>query len=248
MTVAESCNEMYQRFNLLWNNIASDKAPGLEKYEISEFLTQAQEALVKDYFSARTNSVAEGFDDSIRRQSDFRTLHAVKSLSAVGAADVTPDFNTRSTTKYFEYPEDAFLVLNEEVKATVNEMDKYYTVIPLAYDEYARLMMRPYKYPPKGQVWRLITHTGQNSSRKYEVVELIANFPAAATVDYRMHYVKRPSPIILETLPNGLTIHGQYEQAACLLPEHLHDEILQRAVMLAKVAWIDPAAPQQNQR
>ena len=81
MTTDEACNELYQKFNLLWNNIASDKAPGLEKYEISVLMTQAQEALVKDYFSARSNALAEGFDDSIRRQSDFRTLHTAKALS-----------------------------------------------------------------------------------------------------------------------------------------------------------------------
>jgi hypothetical protein len=244
MTTDEACNELYQKFNLLWNNIASDKAPGLEKYEISVLMTQAQEALVKDYFSARSNALAEGFDDSIRRQSDFRTLHTAKALSPVSGTDVTADFNTRSTTKYYEYPDDAFLVLNEEVKVTTSNASKYYTVVPLAYDEYARLMMRPYKYPPKGQVWRLLTHTGATSSRSYQVIELIANFPVGSAIDYRMHYIKRPSPIILESLAGtGLSIEGQTAQAACMLPDHLHDEMLQRAVMLAKVAWIDSAAP-----
>lgn len=247
MTTAEACNELYQKFNLLWNNIASDKAPGLEKYEISVFLTQAQEALVKEYFSNRTNAVAEGFDDSIRRQSDFRTLVTTSALTSVNASDVTTDFNTRSTTRYYEYPVDAFLVLNEEVKVTAGTELKYYTVVPVSYDEYARLMMRPYKYPPKGIVWRLLTHTGSVTSsgttRSYQVLELIANFPVGSTIDYRMRFVKRPSPIILETLTGGLTIEGQTAQAACALPDHLHDEIVQRAVMLAKVSWNDPAAP-----
>lgn len=247
MTTAEACNELWQKFNLLWNNIASDKAPGLEKYEVSVFLTQAQEALVKEYFSNRSNAVAEGFDDSIRRQSDFRTLLTSAALTAVSSSDVTPDFNTRSTTRYYEYPSDAFLVLNEEVKVTSSGVSKYYTVVPVSYDEYARLMMRPYKYPPKGMVWRLLTHTGTYSGREYQVAELIANFPATGTIDYRMRYVKRPSPIILDTLTGGLTIEGQTAQAECKLPEHLHDEILQRAVLLAKVSWNDPAAPAAKQ-
>lgn len=244
MTTAEACNELWQKFNILWNNIVSDKAPGLEKYEVSVFLTQAQEALVKDYFSNRSNALAEGFDDSIRRQSDFRTLLSTKALSLVNSAsDSTTDFNTRSTTRHYEYPSDAFLVLNEEVKVTTNNVGKYYTVVPISYDEYARLMMRPYKYPPKGMVWRLLTHTGTASGRSYQVIDLIGNIPTTSAVDYRMRYVKRPSPIILEDLPTGLTIGGEALQMECKLPEHLHDEILQRAVMLAKVAWIDPAAP-----
>ena len=244
MTTAEACNELWQKFNLLWNNIASDKAPGLEKYEVSVFLTQAQEDLAKEYFSGKYNAVAEGFDDSIRRQSDFRTLLSSKSLSTVGPSDATTDFSTRSTTRYYEYPDDAFLVLNEEVKVTSASVGRYYTVVPISYDEYARLMMRPYKYPPNGQVWRLLTHTGTASERTYQVIELIGKFPSGGTIDYRMRYVKRPAPIILESLAGtGLTIEGQTAQAECKLPEHLHDEILRRAVMLAKVAWIDAAAP-----
>ena len=244
MTTAEACNELWQKFNLLWNNIASDKAPGLEKYEVSVFLTQAQEALVKEYFSGRYNAVAEGFDDSIRRQSDFRTLISTKVLSPVSASDNTAKFNTRSTTRAYEYPSDAFLVLNEEVKVTATGGSiKYLSVVPVSYDEYSRLMMRPYKYPPKGMVWRLLTHTGEVSGNSYQVLELIGKFAAGDSLDYRMRYVKRPSPIILETLTGGLTIEGQTAQAECKLPEHLHDEILQRAVLLAKVSWNDPAAP-----
>lgn len=242
MTTAQACEELYQKFNLLWNNIASDKAPGLEKYEISVFLTQAQEALVKDYFSARTNPTAEGYDDSIRRQSDFKTLVCSAALQVVGNNDVTAKFSTRSTNRYYKYPNDVFLVLNEEAHVS----NKYFTVNPISYDEYARLMMKPYKYPPKGQVWRLLTHTGTASGNSYQVVELIGKFAQGDTVEYRMRYLKRPEPIILETLTGGLTIEGKTAQAGCALPEHLHDEILQRAVLLAKVAWIDAAAPQET--
>ena len=46
----------------------------LDEYEKSVFLTQAQDQIVKNYFSNRTNSVGEGFDDSIRRQADFSSL------------------------------------------------------------------------------------------------------------------------------------------------------------------------------
>ena len=235
--------EWSQGFDLLWNNIMSDKAPGLEEYEKSMFLTIAQEELVKDAFSRKTNALGEGYDDSIRRQSDFRTLISTATPLPLSASDISA-FNTRSTTRYYEYPDDAFLVLNEELSVEGN----FKTVVPLSYDEYARLMMRPYKYPPKGQVWRLITNKGVTSGSEpttYEVIELIGNFHTGDIIDYRMRFVQRPKPIILAALTGGLSIEGQTEQSTSFdLPEHLHDEVLVRAVNLAKIAWVDPAAPQ----
>lgn len=238
--------EMSLEFDLLWNNIASDKAPGLELYEKSVFLTQGQEALVKDYFSNRTNPVQEGFDDSERRQSDFLTLIESAALSPLDNADTSVKFRTVSGTKYYQYPANAFLVLNEELNVTATGFNQYYTVVPVSYDEYARLMMKPYKFPPKGQVWRLLTNTGnvQSGGRVPQVIELIGRFPSGASLNYRMRYVKRPEPIILDNLSGGLTIEGKSAETVCTLPKHLHNEIIQRAVLLAKIAWIDTPSPQ----
>ena len=240
----KTVDEWSQGFDLLWNNIFSDKAPGLEKYEKSMFLTLGQEELVKDAFSPKTNPLGEGFDDSVRRQADFLSLISSTTLVNVASSAVTSAFNNRTTTRYYMYPSEAFLVLNEEVAVE----GKYMTVIPLSYEEYARLMMRPYKYPPKGQVWRLITNTDMTAGSEplsYQVIELIGNFHNDDVIDYRMRFVHRPHPIILESLADtGLSIEGETAEATCTLPEHLHDEILARAVNLAKIAWVDAAAPQ----
>lgn len=227
-------------FDILWNNIVSDKAPGLEKYEKSLFLTQAQSALVKDYFSPNSNTWNTGFDDSIRRQSDFRSLIETEILTPamVGAEDVIP-FSVRQGTLYFRHPQDMFLILNEELQGTKpNGAVVYYNIVPISYEEYSRLMKKPYKYPPKGIAWRLITDN-QEQETGYQLIELIGRFINEGSSNYRVRYVKRPSPIILEDLPEGLSIEGKSSKATCLLPEHLHDEILQRAVMIAKITWLD---------
>ena len=243
----KTVDEWSLEFDLLWNNIASDKAPGLERYEKSVFLTEAQEDLVKEYFTPKGNALAEGIDDSTRRQSDFRSLICSATLSEVSSSDDTTKFSTRRGTRYYEYPSDAFLVLNEDVYAEKNGDTQFYTVVPLSYDEYARLMKKPYKYPPKGLVWRLITHTGEVTGREYPVIEIIGNVPSDYAVAYMMRYVKRPEPIILEDLSlNGLSIEGHTAVQTCLLPEHLHNEILRRAVMLAKVSWNEPTAQTQR--
>ena len=246
----KTVDEWAQAFDLLWNNIASDKAPGLEAYEKSVFLTQAENALVKDYFQSNSNTWQQGFDDSVRRQSDFKSLITSKALQEASPA-AADKFRARSNgTKYYEYPADSLFMLNEELTVTKDGSARYFTVVPISYEEYARLMMKPYKYPPKGQAWRLLTNTDSvtenEETREFQVLELVGNFASGSTLDYRVRYVKRPSPIILETLTGGLSIEGETAAMTCTLPEHLHDEILQRAVLIAKIAWIDPVAPAQN--
>ena len=43
--------EMSVEFDLLYNNIMSNLAPGLDNYEKSRFLTMAQEAIVREYYN-----------------------------------------------------------------------------------------------------------------------------------------------------------------------------------------------------
>lgn len=238
-------------FDLLYNNITSNQAPGLELYEKSVFLTQAQNALVKEAFSANRNVHGEGYDDSIRRQSDFRSLVASTKLRQLSfPADSQIVFRTnRASTRYFEYPYNALFILNDEVSITADEIERFYTVVPISYDEYARLMMRPYKFPPKGMLWRLITNTNDEYmdgviTDSYQVIELVGKFAANNVIEYKVHYVKRPEPIVLGLMPDGLSVEGISSESLCKLPEHLHDEILHRAVQLAKIAWNDNVSQQ----
>lgn len=59
----------------------------LDEYEKSVFLTQAQDKIVKTYFSRQANSTGEGFDDSIRRQADFSSLITVWTSDPVGGSN-----------------------------------------------------------------------------------------------------------------------------------------------------------------
>ena len=230
----KTLTEWSLEFDLLYNNITSNKAPGLEEYEKSVFLTNGQLALVKDVFTAKANGLQEGIDDSERRQSDFRSLVTSKRLDV---STTNNKFNTSGNTRRYEYPSDLLIVLNEEVFYD----GKSYTVVPLSHEAYARLRKKPYKYPPKGQIWRLNTDD--------DMVELVSNIPlGASSFEYQMRYVKRPTPIILTDLPQGLSIEGVSTATNCTLPEHLHDEILQRAVLLAKLAWNDAVAPHANEQ
>lgn len=230
--------EMSLEFDLLWNNLASDKAPGVETYEKSVFLTHAQELLITDIFSGKTDPYGNGYDGSERRQADFRMLTDTTAPATVSGA--VSGIGVKSGALHYKYPNNALLLLDEELVVS----GKYYSIAPISYVEYARLQKRPYKFPPKGVAWRLLTHVGTESGEDYSIMTIIGNFPETRTgVSYQVRYVKRPEPIILESLEGTqLYIEGVQAEQACKLPKQLHKELIRRAVLLAKMAWQDPTS------
>ena len=72
------------------------------------------------------------------------------------------------------------------------------------------------------------------------VAEIVTSYDTS-NCDYVIRYVKRPNPIILVDLNDnygGLSIAGYTKVSECELDKSLHTEILQRAVELAKVAYV----------
>ena len=316
--------EFSDQFDVLYNNITSNQAPGLNEYEKSVFLTKAQDEIVKNYFSpnSKGNSLQEGFDGNAKRQIDFSML-----MRTIIGTSVTASVNIHfaNNTGYYAMPSDILLYINEVLKVKRNGNNVNLTVIPLAYDDYNRLMSKPFKRPLKNQAWRLIT-SGAASSYTYtdyaglaaflvehgivtatsdkvyntiygkelsigkdddggyhlivdgtyalkadgtlttnwaegadigdgdtdEVLDfIVATVPASSTVvelipgnndtiqQYIIRYVARPTPIILTdlTAENVSLGGGQTIAQGCILDPILHEEILQRAVELAKIAW-----------
>lgn len=66
--------EFSDQFDVYYNNISSNQAPGLDPYEKSLFLTRAQDDVVKSYFSPYLNKVQSGYDGNERRQIDFSMI------------------------------------------------------------------------------------------------------------------------------------------------------------------------------
>lgn len=357
MTTQEFSNE----FDVLYNNIMSNQAPGLDEYEKSVFLTKAQEELVRDYFNSRNVKNAQGFDDNQKRQYDFSTL-----LSSITLPDfidtyralvehVSVIYNTifDSRAKIYIAPPDLFLVINESIEDSAK---RRYSVLPISYDEYNRLMLKPYGFPLKRQAWRIISDRTSSlvgwggkqvdsatflfKSKYFKTIEIYisitnandndnvtkptviegdtiveihmfipinklvrywsaylmdngslkragldkyiyplnpetGNFPSSGIteptsftisiapaimesgavvsapifeiigrftgdIEYKMRYIKTPKPIILANLSDiqeGLSINGYNTVTECELPLNTHQEILQRAVELAKASY-----------
>lgn len=228
----------------------------LDEYEKSVLLTQAQDIVVKSFFDKKSNSLGDGFDDSTMRQIDFSSLITTATLTK--SPDQSAAFDDRgiiytmplrgSTTSSstfdntFDYTfysstqngniTDVLFILNEKL-VTVGDYRKNYVVVPLNYKEYDRIMSKPYAQPMKKQAWRLL----QNDTRGFDIkTELIPRWDLTSKeqiLHYKIRYIRRPYPIILEDLSDGLNIDGFSKARDCELNPILHPEILQKAIELA---------------
>lgn len=234
-------SEFSVQFDVLYNNTTSNQSPGLNEFEKSLFITKAEKEIVKNYFTANSkgNNLGQGFDGSLKRQADFSVLTKTSTCTKV-ESDIPSRIDSRSTV--YEYPNDVFIVLNESVKMS-GKYSVIKQVVPLRYDEYTRLMLKPYKRPLKNQVWKLTNSavaaddSGNDKSTSTKYVELITD--RCDDIDtYSVRYIRTPEPIILETLTGGLSIDGKTEKSEkCELDPILHEDVLQRAVELAKMTW-----------
>ena len=225
-----SAEEMDNMFDVLYNNITSNQAPGLNAYEKSVFLTKAQDEIIKNYFNPKSkgNNTQEGFDGSAKRQVDFSTL--IQTWSKESDFDEFC-FDPRDNTQSVSLPVNIMFIINEMVTVIRNTKPVLLQVVPIKFDEYSRLMCKPYKRPLKYQAWRL---TNNDTANKADIII----GPSDTLSKYTIRYVKRPTPIVVADL-DGLTLDGDDtgKKKDCILDPILHEEIVQRAVELAKVAW-----------
>lgn len=224
MTNFEFSNE----FDVLYNNITSNIAPGLNEYEKSVFLTKAQDELIKNHYEPLGNKYQKGFDDSSKRQIEFSELIRVhKESTAATASGASLD----KRAKMYKLPSDVFIILNEIIETSKGTKQ----IIPITFFDYTRLMSKPYKEPINYQSWRFLSDSGDSTYSE------IITHSGSTINNYIIRYIKRPRPIILTDLSEigeGLTIGGLDKISECELNPILHQEILQRAVELAKVAYI----------
>ena len=221
----------------------------LDEYEKSVFLTQAQDIIVKTYFETKTNDYNEGFDDSERRQVDFSSLIKIYKPSLTTSINTT-DYSTNITkdqnddTKLcsmafdsrgliYKLPSNILFMINESF--IVN--NKRYVVKPISYKEYDRQMSKAYAQPLKKQCWRVFQNQGTGYDIYSEIIpiqyvkDLIDKSNAVS--EYIIRYIKRPTPIIIVDLPDGLSIDGESKQSECKLNPILHFDIVNEAFKIA---------------
>lgn len=193
-----------------------------DEYEKSVFLTKAQEELVLAYYTGK-NSDGEGFEytEEIRRY--LANLIKEASLSPITTSNGMP-LGISSSSKFFTLPEDLWFITYEA--ATVSSSDCHngstLDVIPITQDEYHKIKRNPFRGANGRRVLRL--------DLAEKIVELVSKYDISS---YYLRYLSELTPIILVSLPDGMTIHGQSDKSPCVLHPALHQHILDLAVSLA---------------
>lgn len=190
-----------------------------DEYEKSFFLTKAQEELVLSLYNGR-NSSGRSFEETeeLRRYLSPLVKDAVL-VSGEGAF-----MGVEENSKFFILPEDLWFITYEAVNISDGKCEGHTSleVVPATQDEYNRLRKNPFRGPNDRRALRL--------DLSDNTVEIVSKYNIES---YYLRYVKRLSPIILTDLPNDLEIDNISDATECLLPETLHQKILENAVILA---------------
>ena len=201
---------------------ASKREIVLDEYEKSLYLTRAQEEIVVNLYNGR-NSYGVTFEGTEELRRYLEGLVKTKKYLSEDAIEST---GVNENSVFFRLPEDIAFITLEQVIFDDKLLGCYdgsvASVYPITQDEYERVKNNPFRGPTKYKVIRL--DPGDN------LVELISKYKIGT---YLLRYLSRPNPIILEDLPNKLTVNGENTERECELNPILHDTILTRAVQLA---------------
>lgn len=227
MTNEEFSNE----FDILVNSYRRfkdfDKQESLDsiefnEYEKSVYLTKAQEELAVNFYNGK-NPYGDSFESTEEMR---RYLDALVKTKVFTMADALMRIGVSANSVLFQLPDDLAFITMEQITYDDERLGCYNgstaDVYPVTQDEYSRVKDNPFRGPTKYKAIRL------DSGNK--TVELVLKY---AIKEYLIKYLSKPEPIILETLPNGLTIEGASEQTECKLNSVLHHTILERAVQMA---------------
>lgn len=214
MTLQEFSNE----FDVLYNNIMSNAAPGLNEYEKSVFLSQAQDELVSALYAGRVLTYgSEAFEETEELKKYLEVL--------ITTATLYPNNNGVLTTgnRCFTLPVDILFTIYEKAKSPTTE----YKVLPITHDEYDYILENPFR---RGN--RVLSLRKRDNE-----VELIP--PTGVTLsEYIIRYLKNPTPIILADISEiGASIKGFSAPLNCALHEAIHLPILKIAVQNAVRAY-----------
>lgn len=219
MTLQEFSSE----FDVLYNNIMSNSAPGLDEYEKSIFLTQAQEAIVTKIYNGRFN--ADSFENTEEVKSYLEDLVKQVTLTETIEGEGISKFS-----KLYSLPEDLWFIVYESAyiqgEGICDNGGAEVIVTPITHDRYYRTENNPFRRNSERRVLRLSSNNTAELISKYTITE------------YKIRYIERPEPIILTDLDEyGTTINGKDTANECKLPSVLHRTILITAVELAKSVW-----------
>ena len=226
----KTCPEWENGFDLLYQNITSNQAPGLNAYEKSVILTEAEYAI---YVALYNGTLKNSFEETEELTSYLATMVCQQDCALAPNAPKVMD-----KSKVYELPEDLLFITLEMCVVDVEGCGtKQAIVIPVTQDEFWRTSRNPFKRQNNDRVLRLAYGSADMFSDGLYTSRFSELISDNDIVKYTVRYLRKPEPIILQDLEDGLTIEGESEAKTCKLPESLHQAILEEAVRRAKAVW-----------
>ena len=193
----------------------------LDEYEKSVFLTNAQKELVTSLYNGK-NPYGESFESTEEMRRYLSNLVKEKNLKPITNTSGTP-LGISSNSSFFTLPDDLWFITMESVIVDKGKCgETHINVYPTKQDEYQVIRENPFRGTNDRRALRLDLSEGN--------VEIICKFNINA---YYVRYIKKLSPIILEDLPDNLSIDNIGRATECQLHEGLHQRILELAVRMA---------------
>lgn len=189
----------------------------LDEYEKSVFLTNAQSDLIIDLYTGRSQ-IGNSYEqtEEIRRYlSNLNVTKYKEEFTDMGKLGLSPK------SIQCDIGADILWITQEQCELESEDpcingtwVDTY----PIHRDEYNRIKNNPFR---NNKVWRVDLDVSK--------VELISKVKIKG---YKVTYLKKPAPIILEDI-GELTIENLSTESECELNPNLHKHILEKAVMAA---------------
>ena len=210
--------EFDTQFDIFYNNIASNAAPSVTPYEKSVFLTQAQRDIIIGLYNGREipGISFESTEEARKYLSNLVKVHEV-DIDNINTLIELPNKLWFITLEESILNDDSY----ECLKGNVME------VIPVRQDNLYSELHNPFRGPSERRVLRVDINGKIQLYSKYKISK------------YRVFYIEQPNPIILEDLSDyELSIEGISTESESNINPILHRAVLERAVALAKAAYI----------
>lgn len=206
------------QFDLLYNNISSNQAPGLTEYEKSVFLTQAQEAVILDLYKGTLGDSFETTEEVTRYLSSLVRTHDFTNISTT--------YNNVLGNKQYHVTiseiNDLWFITYQSGNIALEETTRDIMVVPTKQDTLFKDLNNPFRGPNTNKIL---------SISEDKTIILYSKHPITS---FYIKYLKRPNPIVLED--SELEINGVSEFNV-EIPESLHNQVLIRAIQMAKAVW-----------
>lgn len=236
-----TAEEFDDEFLLNYQYVGGNSAPGFNAYARSLFLTRAQEELVKDAFSPKSNRKSEGFEQTEDRRRQLSNLVKQFVAEPSYAVPYTLELNLEPNSLIYTIGNNLSIlrIVHEHIVIDPNICGKtILPVDPISHDTYNNIKDNPFRRPGLERAWRIDQGVIDNIENS---LEIIADIPY---LRYVLRYVRRPRPIIVADLTAignaSYSIEGLTAIRTSELSEAFHPEIITRAVQNALEAVNDP--------